>query len=151
MFDIDFQGQNLFVILFQYFSLILLRLSFNLEKDSSLYLISIKSSTIGTQKWPVCASWKSVTAERRVGNGRGKNGEPDKGNFPSCRGRSVPLTEFERVEVYRQGSEGKGEGETGENESSPRTGIRSGRWKQVSQFQLSRFFVDQPSLPTDAI
>lgn len=42
-FDIDLQGQNLFLIPFQYFSRILQYLIFNPQKDSSLYLVSIES------------------------------------------------------------------------------------------------------------
>lgn len=42
-----------------------------------------------------------------------KNGEIDKGNFSSCTGRSTPLTEFERVKLYRyrRGSERMKDGE----------------------------------------
>lgn len=49
--------------------------------------------------------------QRSVMNGQKgneKNGEIDKGNFSSYTGRSTPLTEFERVKLYRyrRGSEG---------------------------------------------
>lgn len=53
-FDIDFHRQNLFVILLRYFSLVLQHLSYNLETDSSLHLISIKTYTILTQESAVC-------------------------------------------------------------------------------------------------